>query len=225
MSFTNELADYNNKKSLANRFRDRRFQFFEGKLKKIAPKKGTVLTILDVGGTESFWVNRGYHKNSDIHITLLNLTKVETKHANMVSVIGNACDLSEYTDNTFDLVFSNSVIEHLYNFENQELMAKEVQRVGENYYIQTPNKYFFIEPHYLLPYFQFLPRKTKLFVLSKTRLSRGNKLSIEKAEDKVAEIQLLSLKDMKHLFPEAKIFKEKFLGMNKSLTAYLMKEK
>ncbi|WGF93438.1 class I SAM-dependent methyltransferase [Aequorivita marisscotiae] len=225
MSFTNELADYNNKKSLANRFRDRRFRFFENQLKKIAPKKGAVLTILDVGGTESFWVNRGYHKNPDIHITLLNLTKAETQHDNMESVVGNACDLSEYSDNTFDLVFSNSVIEHLYSYENQELMAKEVQRVGENYYIQTPNKYFFIEPHYLLPYFQFLPRKTKLFVLSKTRLSRGNKLSMEKAKDKVAEIQLLSLKDMNHLFPRAKIFKEKFLGMNKSLTAYLINEK
>jgi len=225
MSFTNELADYTNKKSLANRFRDRRFQFFEGQLKKIAPKKGIVLTILDVGGTESFWVNRGYHKIPNIHITLLNLTKAETKHDNMVSVVGNACNLSEYTDNTFDLVFSNSVIEHLYSYENQELMAKEVQRVGENYYIQTPNKYFFIEPHYLLPYFQFLPRKTKLFVLSKTRLSRGNKLSMEKAEDKVAEIQLLSLKDMKNLFPGANIFKEKFLGMNKSLTAYLMEKR
>ena len=102
-------------------------------------------------------------------------------------------------------------------------MANEVQRVGNNYYIQTPNKYFFIEPHYLLPFFQFLPRMAKLFILSKTRLSRGNKLSVERAQDKVAEIQLLSLKDMKHLFPGANIFKEKFMGMNKSLTAYLIK--
>src|SRR5690554_707519 len=177
MSFTNQLADYSDKKSLANRFRDRRFRFFESQFKKIIPENGTVLKILDVGGTESFWVNRGYHKNNLVHITLLNLTKTEVEHKNMVSVIGNACDLSEYTDNSFDLVFSNSVIEHLYSYENQVLMAKEIQRVGKNYYIQTPNKYFFIEPHYLLPFFQFLPRKIKLFVLSKTRLSRGNKLS------------------------------------------------
>ena len=180
------------------------------------------MKILDIGGTESFWVNRGYHKNSQIHITLLNLTKTDVEHKNMTSVIGNACDLSEYPDNSFDLVFSNSVIEHLYSTENQKLMAKEVRRVGKNYYIQTPNKYFFIEPHYLLPFFQFLSPKARIFILSKTRLSRGNKLSRENAIDKIEEIQLLSLRDMKQLFPGAKIFKEKFLGMNKSLTAYLI---
>jgi hypothetical protein len=222
MSFINELANYNNKKSLANSFRNKRFAFFESQLEKL--NTGTPITILDVGGTESFWVNRGYHEKLDIKITLLNLTEFETHYSNMVSVKGNACNLSEYANNSFDLVFSNSVIEHLYTCENQKLMAEEVQRVGKNYYIQTPYKYFFVEPHYLLPYFQFLPKKAKVFILSKTKLSRGTKISTEDAKDQAEQIVLVSKNKMKQLFPKAKIYKEKFLGMTKSLTAYKINE-
>lgn len=218
MSFINNLANYNNKKSLANQFRNKRFAFFESQLKKL--KNGKTINILDVGGTESFWENRGYHEKKNIKITLLNLTKFETHYPNMVSVKGDACNLSEFADNSFDLVFSNSVIEHLYTSENQKLMADEVQRVGKNYYIQTPYKYFFVEPHYLLPYFQFLPKKTKIFVLSKTKLSRGTKISHKEAKDQAEQIILLSKNKMKELFPEAKIYQEKFLGMTKSITAY-----
>src|SRR5690606_4827652 len=116
----------------------------------------------------------------------------------------------------------NSVIEHLYTQENQVRMADEVQRVGKNYYIQTPNKYFFIEPHYLLPFFQFLPKKAKVFVLSKTKLSRGTKISTEEAKDQAEQIILVSKKNMKTLFPGSEIYNEKILGMTKSITAYLI---
>lgn len=221
MSFINNLANYNDKNSLANRFRNKRFAFFEEQLKKI--EENQTINILDVGGTESFWENRGYHEKENIKITLFNLTQFETRYPNMISVKGDACNLSEYADNSFDLVFSNSVIEHLYTFENQELMAEEVQRVGKNHYIQTPYKYFFVEPHYLLPYFQFLPKKAKVFVLSKTKLSRGTKISHDEAKDQAEQIILVSKKKMKQLFPESKIYKEKFLGMTKSLTAYKIK--
>ncbi|MDC8002350.1 class I SAM-dependent methyltransferase [Aequorivita todarodis] len=222
MSFINDLANYNNQKSLANKFRNKRFHFFESQLIKL--DNGKIITILDVGGTESFWVNRGYHEKPNVKITLLNLTKFETHYPNMISVKGNACDLSEYKEDEFDLVFSNSVIEHLYNNENQKLMAQEVQRVGKNHYIQTPYKYFFVEPHYLLPYFQFLPKKAKIFILSKTKLSRGTKISTEEAKDQAEQIVLVSKKRMKQLFPGSKIYKEKFLGMTKSLTAYSVKK-
>tara|TARA_R110002050_G_scaffold72996_3_gene157212 strand:+ start:238 stop:903 length:666 start_codon:yes stop_codon:yes gene_type:complete len=220
MSFINDLANYNNKNSLANRFRNKRFAFFEEQLKKLEGNQ--TITILDVGGTESFWVNRGYDKKPNVQITLLNLTKFDTHYPNMISVKGDACNLSEFKDNEFDLVFSNSVIEHLYTPENQIRMAEEVQRVGKNFYIQTPYKYFFVEPHYLLPYFQFLPKKAKVFILSKTKLSRGTKISTDEAKDQADQIILVSKKKMKELFPNSEIYKEKFLGMTKSITAFLI---
>jgi hypothetical protein len=128
--------------------------------------------------------------------------------------------MCELEDNSYDLTHSNSVIEHLYDFENQSKMALEVQRVGKKYLIQTPNKYFFLEPHYLLPFFQFLPNSLKYFMLTKTKLSRLKKWDQEFAKQYIEEIRLLSEKEMKTLFPKSIIYYEKFLGMNKSFTAH-----
>jgi len=211
------LADYSNKNSLANKFRNKRFHFFEERMKKLNLKS---IKILDVGGTQSFWMNRGYHTNPNIEITLLNLYKEKTDYSNFKGIIGNACDLSEFKNQEFDIAFSNSVIEHLSNFDNQTKMANEVQRVSKFHFVQTPNKYFFLEPHYLLPYFQFFPDDVKLFILSKTKLSRGTKMSLESAKKEVAEVKLLSTNQMKNLFPKSKMYNESFLMMTKSITAY-----
>ena len=120
----------------------------------------------------------------------------------------------------YDVVHSNSVIEHLYNFENQKKMASEIIRVGQKYIVQTPNKYFFLEPHYLLPFFQFLPNSLKYFILTKTKLSRLKKWDKKFAKQYIEEIRLLSEKEMKTLFPKSKIYYEKFFGMNKSFTMH-----
>ena len=53
--------------------------------------------------------------------------------------------------------FSNSVIEHVPP-QLQSKFAEEVARVATRYFVQTPNRYFPIEPHYQLPLFQFLPK-------------------------------------------------------------------
>jgi hypothetical protein len=112
------------------------------------------------------------------------------------------------------------VIEHLYTWENQEKMAKEIIRVGKKYFVQTPNKHFFIEAHYVLPYAQYMPKKLIYFVLTKTKLSRGMKWNPEQAQQYLDEIRLLSIGEMKLFFPHAKMYKEKLAGLTKSVTAY-----
>ena len=134
--------------------------------------------------------------------------------------IGDATDLSQFNNKSFDIVHSNSVIEHLYNFENQKKMASEIIRVGKKYIVQTPNKYFFLEPHYLLPFFDIIPKKLKYLILTKTKLSRLKKWDKNFAKQYIKEIRLLSEKEMKTLFPKSKIYFEKFLGMNKSFTMH-----
>lgn len=218
MKFINSLADYNNSDSLGNRFRNKRFEFFEEQMQKLNFDRP--IKILDIGGTESYWVNRGYRENQDYHITILNLAAEKTHASNMVGVKGDACNLSEFRDNEFDLVFSNSVIEHLYNFKNKKAMASEVQRVDKNYFVQTPNKFFLIENHYILPFFQFLPMKVKIFILTKTTWSRGIKRPLEYVKRELSEIRLLSKQEMKQLFPNGKIYEEKYFFMNKSFTSY-----
>ena len=94
----------------------------------------------------------------DVEITLLNLTLVETDLPNVISIAGDATDLSDFADKSFDIAFSNSVIEHLFSFQNQQKMALEAQRVSRYHFIQTPNFWFPIEPHWVFPCFQFLPK-------------------------------------------------------------------
>jgi ubiquinone/menaquinone biosynthesis C-methylase UbiE len=202
--------------SLGNQFRQKRMIFFKNQLDRI-PKP---IKILDIGGYEEFWINAGLTDRSDIHITILNLESSKTKHKNLISVKGNATNLSAYSDNSFDIAFSNSVIEHLYNSDQQLKMAYEIMRVGKYHYVQTPNKYFIIEPHYLLPYFQFIPKSIRFYILTKTKFSRFKKWSSNEAQQYLDEILLLSEKDMKELFPSSKLTKEKFMGMTKSFVVH-----
>jgi 2-polyprenyl-3-methyl-5-hydroxy-6-metoxy-1,4-benzoquinol methylase len=218
MSMLKKLTTYDDKNSFTNRLRDARLRFFAERLQTLG---GRPLTLLDVGGHQQFWVNRGYEKRPDLHITLLNLQAEPTHYSNMRSVKGNACDMREFADGQFDVVFSNSVIEHLHSYEAQQAMAREVQRVGKHHFVQTPNRYFFIEPHYLLPWFQFLPRAQQQLILTKTSLSwRFGRMSAQSAREILDEIRLLSEQEFRSLFPQSQMFEEKFLGMTKSYTAY-----
>ena len=135
-----------------------------------------------------------------------------------------------FPDKCFDLVFCNSVIEHVTipksevwetystaDFRNQSLaiqhyFASEITRIGKSYFVQTPNKYFIIEHHSWLPLVQFIPRKQQIQFLRFM-----NSFWIKKT---APDWNLLSLNDMKSLFPDGNVMSEKFLFMNKSLIAY-----
>ncbi len=202
--------------SLGNRFRARRFNFIKQKFDLLQKP----VKILDVGGTLSYWVNRNFDQQPGFDITILNLKTPEKTHPTIKYLVGNAIDLSQFKDQSFDVVFSNSLIEHLYTYENQQKMAKEVLRVGKYYFVQTPNKYFFIEPHYLLPFFQFLPKKLQVKILTQTKLSRLKKWKLERAQQYVDEIRLLSKSEMLALFNGSEIYTERFLGFSKSFSAH-----
>src|SRR5690606_17235646 len=116
------------------------------------------LRVLDIGGTVSFWEQRGWTECKDVAITLVNLAQEESPYENVTSLRGDATDLREFADQSMDVVFSNSVIEHLFDRKSQAAMAKEVVRVGRDYWVQTPNLWFPMEPHFQVPGWQWLPR-------------------------------------------------------------------
>ena len=181
------------------------------------------IAVLDLGGTLQYWQSLNFEYADTARITLLNLRKVEIPagYDRFTSVVGDATDLSEYGDKQFDLVFSNSVIEHVGDFEAQKRMASEIHRTGKHYYLQTPNRYFFLEPHTFFPLFQFLPVRTKAFLHRHFRLGNMAKAgSDEAALEEAKSIRLLTEKELQALFPEAKIKKEKFLFMTKSFCLY-----
>jgi ubiquinone/menaquinone biosynthesis C-methylase UbiE len=210
------------KELISTYFRARRFSFFKGILDKLTAT-GQKVKILDIGGTEDYWNSMGLNLGNNIEIVLLNLYKIEVKGAGFSSIKGDACNLEGIEDKSFDLVFSNSVIEHLFTKENQQKMANEVIRVGKNYFIQTPNKYFLIEPHWVFPLFQFLPFSLKVYLTQHFNLGHISKSTTkELAINQVNEIKLISKKELRHLFKHSEIYTEYFLGLSKSHTAYYL---
>lgn len=220
MSIINDLfAASDHPKSLGAKFRAKRSRIFEKLFfKNFNPQKP--ISILDVGGTDYFWKNSQIPNIPGVRITLLNLHLEKTTHPHIQSMIGDATDMKDFENKKFDLVFSNSVIEHLYTFENQQKMANEIQRVGKKYFIQTPNKYFPVEAHYAIPFAQYMPKKLLFTLLTKTKISRFNRWEPKAAQQYLDEIRLLDNSDMAQLFPQSKLLKEKVWGMTKSLTAH-----
>lgn len=220
MSFISDLfASSDKPTSLGAKFRAKRQADFEAFFFRTFSKNAPI-RILDLGGTGYFWEKSSIPDLPKVTITLLNLHIESSPHPNIESVVGDATELLDFKDDEFDLVFSNSVIEHLYTSENQQKMANEIQRVGKYYFIQTPNKYFPVEAHYALPFAQFYPKNLTYFILTKTKLSRLQKWHPEDARQYLNEIILLDEAGLKGLFPGSKIYREKVLGMVKSITAH-----
>ncbi|MBW0161169.1 MAG: methyltransferase domain-containing protein [Sediminibacterium sp.] len=205
------MADNTNKKSLSHRFRQRRFRVFLEMVRSL-PKP---ISILDIGGTLAFWEGMGFSEDG-VTITLLNLEVQHPLKPCFISITGDATAL-DFDDQSFDIVFSNSVIEHLYTFEQQQKMATEVQRVGKTYFIQTPNYWFPIEPHWVFPFFQYLPFNWRVWLTQHFPLGhipRQNERS--EAERQVREIRLMTKAELQSIFPKAQLYRERFLFFTKS---------
>ncbi len=212
------LADSREAQSLASQLRKRRFALFTALLAAV-PRP---LTILDIGGTEGFWESMGFCDQPGISFVLVNLTETRPSRPNFVSVAGDATNLHQFQPRQFEVVFSNSVIEHVGEYEAQQRMAHEVRRVTKRYFVQTPNRHFPLEPHFLFPFFQFLPIGMRAALVFRFRLGWYGKdvTTREQARETVNSIRLLSRREMSELFPDAALFEEKFLGLAKSFIAY-----
>ncbi len=216
-----KVYDHERSDSWATQIRKQRLSLFTS-LVNTLPKP---IKILDVGGRISFWESAGFLNGEveDIEITVLNLSVAEcgTVQPKIKQVIGDARNMEQFQTNEFDIVFSNSVIEHVGTYEDQRRMANEVMRVGKRYFIQTPYLYFPIEPHFVFPFFQFLPINIRVWLVRNFDLGWYKKVTDKQtARNLVTEINLLNTKKFVNLFPKATLYKEKFLVLTKSLILY-----
>jgi hypothetical protein len=176
--------------------------------------------ILDIGGTNSFWEHRGWSERHDVHVILVNLEAEERVHPNIDSRAGDATDLSEFPDGSFDVVFSNSVIEHLESYDRQAAMADEVRRLAPIYWVQTPNFWFPVEPHFLTPAWHWLPVAARVALLKRRRWGwRGPCPDGDAARAAVREIRLMRRGELRQLFPDAALRPEKIGPLVKSFVA------
>ena len=209
-------ADFQDTRSIAYRLRSRRLKHFLDLL-DATPKP---VKLLDVGGSIKYWKVLGLASREDIEFTILNVVAADDEDERFRYLVGDARDLSQFGDGEFDIVFSNSVIEHVGGWEDQQRMASEVRRVGRRYFVQTPNRYFPIEPHFLFPAFQFLPEAVQVGLLMRFRLGWFPRAKTrQEALSYAREIRLLTRREVQQLFPEARLIPEKFHGLTKSFMA------
>ncbi|MEH1765995.1 MAG: class I SAM-dependent methyltransferase [Nostoc sp.] len=216
-----KIYDTNLTDSWASKLRKKRFSLFTS----ILDSMPSPIKILDVGGTISFWENLGFlnEEVKDVEITLLNVKFIEVSstHPKIKQVVGNATNMANFQSNEFDIVYSNSVIEHVGDYEQQRQMATEVMRVGKKYFVQTPNLFFPIEPHFVFPLFQFMPINIRVWLLTNFALGWYDKVADKQLARSIAtSIKLLNKRKFLNLFPEAQLYKEKFFGLTKSFTVY-----
>jgi Methyltransferase domain len=223
MKLLSRLYDHKRSGSVATTLRNERLKLLNSLLSTL-PKP---IRILDVGGRSAFWVGTGLldAAGSDVEITLINTSQIELgevyPHPGLIYSVGDARDMREFQTKSFDVVFSNSVIEHVGNYADQALMAQEVQRLGKRYFIQTPNFYFPIEPHFVFPAFHWLPIASRVWLVTHFPLGWYGKFdSSSRAREEVESIRLLTQRNFVQLFPGARLFNERFLGMTKSFVVY-----
>ena len=220
-----QIYDFREPNSWAANLRQQRMNLFL-KLIHSIPSKPTAVKILDVGGRVAFWRESDFLNQypGKIEITVINIDSrfAEPDSPVIKFLVGDATNMKFFADQEFDLVFSNSVIEHVGDDTAQLQMANEVRRVGKSYFVQTPNFYFPIEPHFVLPLFHFLPSKLRIWTLLNIGSLRRGKRYTDKQEatTAVTSIRLMTKKQLLQLFPGANLWEEKIAGMTKSFVVY-----
>jgi len=216
-SLIKSLANNSDRNSLATRMRRARFALF---LELLGRLPGHV-EILDIGGTQEFWSLMLPGDPGDIRVTLLNLEHQRVSSRHFVSASGDARAMPQFANRSFDVVFSNSVIEHVGSYVEQAKMAAEIRRVGKRYFVQTPNKRFPLEPHFLFPWFQYLPAAIRAGMLQRFNVGWYQRIpDAAAARAEVDSIQLLTRRRFVSLFPGAGLHVEKFAGLAKSFTVF-----
>ncbi|MCP4633219.1 MAG: methyltransferase domain-containing protein [candidate division Zixibacteria bacterium] len=215
----NNIFDWRKPNSVTHKLRKRRLQLFESIIRDIPGS----LRILDIGGDIDFWRILRFNNKRIKELVLLNLyVNDDIDNTQWIkSIRGDATDLRNFEDNEFDIAFSHSTIEHIGTFENQRLMANEMMRVGKNYFVQTPNRYFPIEPHAMVPLGQFLPTRAKVWLGKRFDLGNYRKSDdIEAILKEIHSLRLMTQNELLELFPGGAIWKEKLYMTTKSLVIY-----
>lgn len=213
------FADNMDPGSLAARMRGRRNRLFLGLLEPL-PRP---ISILDVGGSDAVWRSLGLFGEPGVAITVLNLDIAPGQSQNVTTVAGDARDMSGIGDRSFDVVYSNSVIEHVGGPRDMVSMAREIRRVGRRYFVQTPDRAFPLEPHFVFPLFQFLPHEAQVALVQRFDLGwMGRHPDRREAQAVVSSVRLLSRRHLRACFPDATIVHERVAGWSKSLIAYRM---
>ncbi|QDT14922.1 methyltransferase domain-containing protein [Alienimonas californiensis] len=179
------------------------------------------VTVLDAGGFDSFWKALPAELVAKCRVTLLDpgLKKPprEARDPRFEYLTGDLCDLSRWRTGEFDLAFSQGALDHLGLYERQEHFAAELRRVARRYAVRTPNLWFPIDPDYRVPLWQFLPKRVQAAIVRRTAVGCVDRATTAADATRwVEETRLVTATELRALFPDARLHRERLGGLTKS---------
>jgi hypothetical protein len=209
---TRHVVGVYDENSLSVRARNRRWRVFMETFPDIAE-----MSVLDLGGDARAWQTAPAPVRP-ARLLLWNLFPQEVDESWIESEIADACNPPHEIPEV-DLIYSNSVIGHVGGHWRRQRFVDTVH-TASRYWVQTPNRYFPIEPSFMFPWLQHLPRKLQQELIA--RWPVGNFATVvdrREVLNALLEIELLSRTELRFYFPDAVIHSEKVLGMTKSFVA------
>jgi hypothetical protein len=175
------------------------------------------MNIIDLGGSPTIWE----HISVPLNITLVNIQYEDNDrlHAERIRqhkfqfIQGDACRV-KFQSNSFDLAFSNSVIEHVGDEHKRAAFAGEIRRLAARYWVQTPSKYFPIEAHTGMPFWWYYPEGLR------STLKQKWSETIPEWTKMIEGTTVLEWQELQRLLPESRILTERTFGIAKSYIAY-----
>ena len=188
------------------------------------------MRVLDLGGEVHTWLDVPRRPKEVVLLNVEWQAEIQSERLRgrpeadwMHAVGGDACDPPpEIRERRFDLVFSNSVIEHVGGHARREAFASHARALGDHHWIQTPNRWFPVEPHWLCPGFQYLPPRGRAAVARVWPIGHFAHRRSASPRERLADAlgtELLSASELAYYFPEAQILRERIGGLPKSLVA------
>ncbi|MEM9840620.1 MAG: class I SAM-dependent methyltransferase [Pseudomonadota bacterium] len=200
-------------------FRRRRGRKLADKIWELHRTHGRVIRIIDVGGRPEYWEH--VEISGAAEVVLYNLPPDDPSvleglimPKGMSLEFGDARNMSEFSDRAFDLVHSNSTIEHVGGWSDILKVAQELKRVGITGWVQTPAWEFPVEPHFRAPLVHWFAKPTRAALLRFVGKYRGAPL--EDRRRHVDRVNLLSKSEVQRCFPEARLMIERFALLPKS---------
>ena len=197
-------------KLLRHRFRQKRYLRIADLM--FRSSADTVDFILDLGGGPASFFTAMFPRPEqiilvDIDTKLIRQAKQERPAVHMIVADGGQLPLP---DRSVAMTVCNSVIEHV---DDPDALAAEIRRVSRDYFLQTPNGDFPVEPHSFIaiPFYSFIPW---------TWLRRFVCRVFGADYDYVNSVRYLSEQRLRRFFPDATIAYEKVFGVKKSFYVY-----
>lgn len=180
------------------------------------------MRVVDLGGTVESWRRAPVRPRQ---VSVVNLFEPgESQEDWLVPVTGDATDArvaikASGAPTDYDLVFSNSLLEHVGGHAKRCDLAAEVHALAEYHWVQTPYRYFPVEPHWLFPFMQFLPVRARIAIAMHWPLVHTRPTSFAAAKSSVLWTELIGIEELQAYFPKSTIIRERMAGLAKSLTA------